>query len=70
MAPILVGSGARAYKGNNMGRSKILECIKCEAVFKVQHDMDEHFYIPEFCTFCGEELEFEEELELEAPEEE
>ena len=53
-----------------MGRSKILECIKCEAVFKVQHDMDEHFYTPEFCTFCGEELEFEEELELEAPEEE
>lgn len=53
-----------------MGRSKILECVKCEAVFSVQHDMDEHFYTSDFCTFCGEELEYEEELDLEGLEEE
>lgn len=32
------------------------ECIECDAVFKVGHDLDEDYYDVEFCPFCGSEL--------------
>lgn len=47
-----------------MARPKNLECLRCEAVFKVNHDMDDRYYEPEFCVFCGSTLELEEELEI------
>ena len=47
-----------------MAKPKNLECESCEAVFQVHYDMDEHFYEPRYCVFCGTELELEEELEL------
>ena len=41
-----------------------LECASCDAMFAVKHTMDEKFYSPEYCPFCGDELELEEQLEI------
>lgn len=41
-----------------------LECISCDAMFSVQHDMDNHYYRVAYCPFCGSEVEQEEELEF------
>lgn len=32
------------------------ECIECDAVFKVKHELDPDYYAVEFCAFCGSEL--------------
>ncbi len=46
---------------------KIIVCDSCEAEYKVKHDMNEQYYIIEYCTFCGEPLseELEDEIEWE-----
>ena len=45
------------------------ECSSCDALFFVEHEMDEHFYPITHCPFCGDELDIEEELELDYGEE-
>ena len=45
--------------------SKIIECVKCDAVYRIKHDMSESHYRVAYCTFCGASLELEEELEQE-----
>ena len=47
-----------------MSNPRVIECVSCDASFKVQHEMIEHYYTVEYCPFCGEELELEEELEI------
>ncbi len=46
---------------------KIIVCDSCEAEYKVKHNMNEQYYIIEYCTFCGETLseELEDEIEWE-----
>ena len=46
-----------------MSRKEIL-CESCDAVFRIQHNMDEHFYSVNNCPFCGEELNNDNEDEL------
>ena len=46
------------------------ECITCEAVFEVSHELDPQYYNIEFCPFCGNELEDEETFEFLDPFEE
>jgi uncharacterized paraquat-inducible protein A len=36
-----------------MAKNKHHECVECDAVFKIKHDLDEHHYKIEFCPFCG-----------------
>ena len=42
-----------------------VECVHCEGVCKVNHELDHDFYNVKFCPFCGEELELEEEYHIE-----
>ena len=37
-------------------RKKEILCESCEAVFRIQHDMEEHYYSISHCPFCGDEL--------------
>ena len=53
-----------------MSNPRVIECVSCDGVFKVEHEMIEQYYSVEFCPFCGEELELEEELEMDYGEEE
>jgi transcription elongation factor Elf1 len=39
---------------------KEYECNGCNAVFLVDHDMDDKYYIVTHCPFCGEGIEQEE----------
>jgi rRNA maturation endonuclease Nob1 len=32
------------------------ECVECDAVFQVKHELDPDYYEIEFCAFCGSEL--------------
>ena len=45
--------------------SKLIECIQCDAVYRVKYEMSDSHYRVAFCTFCGGGLELEEELEQE-----
>ena len=45
--------------------SKLVECISCDAVYRVKYDMADSHYRITYCTFCGSDLELEEELEQE-----
>jgi len=64
-------SGGRRLKEAKMAKARNwLECTSCDAMFTVKHTMDEKFYSPEYCPFCGEELELEEQLEITYEEEE
>jgi len=38
-----------------MSRKEIL-CESCDAVFRIQHNMDEHWYSVKHCPFCGDVL--------------
>ena len=38
-----------------MVKKEIL-CESCEAVFRIQHDMEEHYYSVSHCPFCGDGL--------------
>lgn len=44
-------------------RSKSYTCIECDAIFKIKHELDEHYYDIMFCPFCGAGLDDEEEEE-------
>lgn len=47
-----------------------IECTSCEAVYTLEFEDLSDYYTPEFCAFCGEELEHTEELNFEPDEEE
>jgi rRNA maturation endonuclease Nob1 len=32
------------------------ECVECDAVFKIKHDLDRDYYTVGFCPFCGSEI--------------
>jgi len=49
---------------------KILVCLMCEGEFILRHDMDDEHYRIEYCPFCGESLDSEEEYEFEDEEDE
>lgn len=36
-----------------------ITCENCDAVFKLQHDMDVEYYPVRACPFCGESLDEE-----------
>jgi hypothetical protein len=38
---------------------KQFECLECDAVFKIKHDMDESYYQVTYCAFCGTEIDEE-----------
>ena len=44
---------------------KLIVCEKCEAEYKIYHNMRERYYVMEYCTFCGADLlsELEDEIE-------
>tara|TARA_Y100001963_G_scaffold34738_1_gene48384 strand:- start:587 stop:742 length:156 start_codon:yes stop_codon:yes gene_type:complete len=44
---------------------KIIVCDSCEAEYQVKHNLDERYYIMQYCTFCGESLSVELEDEME-----
>jgi uncharacterized CHY-type Zn-finger protein len=44
---------------------KLIVCEDCEAEFKIQHEMDDHFYSVKHCPFCGDSLNSENEDEIE-----
>ena len=37
-------------------RFKHYECIVCDAVFKIKHELDPDYYKVSNCVFCGAEL--------------
>ena len=39
--------------------SEELECVSCDALFFVEHEMDEKYYRVTHCPFCGSEIENE-----------
>ena len=40
---------------------KLIVCESCEAEYKIQHNMNDRYYLVLHCTFCGSDL--SEELE-------
>jgi len=42
-----------------MAKNKHHECIECDAVFKIKHDLEEHHYKVEFCPFCGDKMRYD-----------
>ena len=44
---------------------KTIYCDSCEAVFKINHTMDDEYYKVNHCPFCGEQLNEEMEDEVE-----
>ena len=48
-----------------MSEPRIIECVHCEGVCTISHEQNHDFYIIEYCPFCGEELELEEEYHIE-----
>ncbi len=51
-------------------QTKIIVCESCEAEFKIQHDLDSHYYSSSYCPFCSEPLNSENEDEIEELDEE
>tara|TARA_R110001592_G_C12631003_1_gene699153 strand:- start:369 stop:536 length:168 start_codon:yes stop_codon:yes gene_type:complete len=52
---------------------KLIVCEECEAEYKIFHNMNEMYYVMEYCTFCGTVLtqeELQDEVELEGYDEE
>jgi uncharacterized paraquat-inducible protein A len=39
-----------------MAKNKHHECVECDAVFKISHDLDSHHYKVSFCPFCGSDI--------------
>jgi len=48
-----------------MGRKQHFECIECDAVFKINYDLDKHYYNVTFCPFCGSEMDEDQQDEYE-----
>ena len=42
---------------------KIIVCESCDAEFKIQHDMEEHFYSVKYCPFCASSIDLEDDFE-------
>jgi hypothetical protein len=40
----------------------IVVCDSCEAEYNIIHDMNERNYKLSFCSFCGNEVELEEDM--------
>jgi hypothetical protein len=38
---------------------KHFECFECDAVFKINYDLDENYYKVTHCPFCGTEMDGE-----------
>ena len=46
---------------------KLIVCERCEAEYKVLHNLNEGYYAMEYCTFCGctlEDDELQDEVDL------
>jgi hypothetical protein len=41
------------------------ECIECDAVFKISHDLDEDYYKVTNCPFCGAEMDDDQQDDIE-----
>ena len=52
-----------------MARKQHFECVDCDAVFKISHDMDEKYYIVEHCPFCGSTMDDDQKDDYEDDEE-
>jgi len=39
-----------------------IECVSCDAVFTVDHDLDPEYYMVTHCPFCGSAVVDEEEV--------
>ena len=48
-----------------MARKKHHECVECDAVFKINFDLDEDYYKVEFCPFCGSHMDEDQQDEYE-----
>jgi len=44
---------------------KLIVCESCEAEYKIKHNLNERYYIIQYCTFCGDDLSDELEDEIE-----
>ena len=44
-----------------MARKQHHECVECDAVFKISHELDENYYKVTHCPFCGTAMDEEEE---------
>jgi hydrogenase maturation factor HypF (carbamoyltransferase family) len=44
---------------------KLIVCDSCEAEYQIKHNMNDRYYIIEYCTFCGADLSGELEDEIE-----
>ncbi len=44
---------------------RIIECVHCDGVCTIEHELEHDFYKIQYCPFCGEELELEEEYHIE-----
>ncbi len=53
-----------------MSDNKRIECVHCEGVAVIKYEANHQFYNVNYCPFCGEELELEEEMNFEDPFEE
>ena len=50
-------------------KNKHFECVNCEAVFRLGHDLDSDYYKIEYCPFCGDVLDEDQNFDLEADDE-
>jgi rRNA maturation endonuclease Nob1 len=48
-----------------MARKQHHECVECDAVFKINFDLDEDYYKVEFCPFCGAHMDADQQDEYE-----
>ena len=48
-----------------MGRKQYHECVECDAVFKINFDLDEEYYKVGFCAFCGSSMDEDQQDEYE-----
>ena len=53
---------------NNM--HKVILSPPCEAEFTIKHNLDEDHYRVEYCPFCGDTLETDEDYEYDMDEDE
>lgn len=46
-------------------KNKHYECSNCDAVYRLGHDLDTDYYKVEFCPFCGDPIDAEENFDVE-----
>ena len=42
---------------------KLYTCDSCDARFKIKHELDDSYYVVNFCPFCGAQVDDENESE-------